>query len=169
MVKDKKIRVLFLCTGNSARSIIAEALLNHLGRAEFEAHSAGSKPVGKVNAGAVRVLSAHKIPTGDPRSKSWDDFAGKGAEAIDIVITVCDNAAAEVCPVWPGHPLTLHWGLPDPAAVSGSNQDIEAAFERTLKALEEKILDLLALAAKNPAKATFLEELKETRLERLSA
>jgi len=159
MVKDKKIRVLFLCTGNSARSIMAESLLNHLGSAEFEAFSAGSTPTGKVNPFALEVLRLNGVPCPGPRSKSWDEFAA--SEPMDIIITVCDNAAAEVCPVWPGHPLTLHWSFPDPAAIEGTREEKHTAFLKTLLKLNLAILDFLAVAAKNPDKDTFLSELKE--------
>lgn len=159
MVKDKKITVLFLCTGNSARSILGEALLNHLGGAEFEAFSAGSTPVGQVNPFALRVLANNNIAVHEPASKSWNAFSGTSAPDLDVIITVCDNAANETCPIWPGHPLTLHWGLPDPAAVEGADLEKEAAFQKTLEDLKVLILDFLALAAKNPAKETFLEEL----------
>ncbi len=160
MVKDKKIRVLFLCTGNSARSILGEALLNHMGRSEFEAFSAGSTPAGAVNPLALKVLADNNIQAPGARSKSWDEFAGANVEPMDIIITVCDNAANEVCPVWPGHPVSLHWGLPDPAAVEDNYEERRLAFLKAQFALNIKILDLLAVAAKNPDKKSFLEELR---------
>lgn len=134
--------VLILCTGNSARSVIAEVLLNHLGGDDYQAFSAGSKPVGAVNPGAVRVLEAHDHSVDSLRSKSWDEFSGTGAAKIDTVITVCDNAAAESCPVWNGSPQTLHWGLPDPAAVA-EDTERAAAFESTYAALRERILEFI--------------------------
>ncbi len=161
MVKDKKLRVLFLCTGNSARSIIAEALLNHLGGSEFEAFSAGSRPTGRVNPFALQTLAGNDIPAPGARSKSWGEFSGK-TEPMDIIVTVCGNARDEVCPVWPGRPLTLHWGVPDPAAVEGTAEEKRLAFLKTLLALNVRVLDFLALAAKNPDKETFLTELQQT-------
>lgn len=155
------IRVLFLCTGNSARSILAEGLLNHHGGGAFEAYSAGSQPLGRVNPLALEALANKGIQTGAARSKNWDEFARPNTPVMDVVITVCDNAAGEVCPVWPGHPLTLHWGLADPAAVDGSLEEKRLAFLKTCLKLELKIFDLLALAAKNPDKETFLAELKQ--------
>jgi protein-tyrosine-phosphatase len=141
------IHVLFLCTGNSARSILGEALLNaHRGASgRFRAFSAGSHPRGVVNPLAIDVLSAKGVPVDGLRSKSWDEFARPGTPAIDIVITVCDDAAAETCPVWPGHPVTVHWGLPDPAAVEGPETAKRSAFEMTAAALESWIDHLVAL------------------------
>src|SRR5882672_9031686 len=111
--------VLFLCTGNSARSILAEAYLNQASRGRFRAYSAGSKPAGRVNPFAIELLQKGRLPTVGLRSKSWDEFARPGAPQIDFIFTLCDSAAAEGCPLWPGHPLTAHWGVPDPAAVQG--------------------------------------------------
>jgi len=118
----KTYNVLFLCTGNSARSILGEALLNQLGRGQFKAYSAGSYPKGAVHPMALQVLAEHGIPTDGLRSKSWDEFAKPGAPKLDFIFTVCDNAAGEVCPIWPGHPMTAHWGIEDPAAVEGDGQ-----------------------------------------------
>jgi arsenate reductase len=132
-----RYNVLFLCTGNSARSIIAEALLNHLGEGRFRAFSAGSKPTGIVNPLAIRALDRHGTPVGEPRSKSWQEFAGHSAPEMDFVITVCDSAAGEVCPAWPGQPITAHWGISDPAAVQGNQAPL--AFTRALLQLERRI------------------------------
>src|SRR6266851_6337428 len=137
--------VLFLCTGNSARSILAEAYLNHAGRGRVSAHSAGSKPAGRVNPFALELLLKGKLPTEGLRSKGWDEFAQPRAPKIDIVITVCDSAAAEVCPVWPGHPVTAHWGVPDPAAVEGSDEQKRRAFKAAFTALSRRIDLFLAL------------------------
>jgi protein-tyrosine-phosphatase len=136
---DSPVRVLFLCTGNSARSIIAEKLLEHLGNGRFQSFSAGSQPTGRINPLAVEALKKHGCPTDGLRSKSWDEFAGADAEKIDIVITVCDSAAAEACPVWPGHPLTTHWGVPDPAAVTGDAPTRAVAFDVALTRLARRI------------------------------
>ena len=131
--------VLFLCTGNSARSILAEVLLNHLGRGRFKAYSAGSHPNGKVNPLAIETLESMRLPTRGLRSKAWDEFAASGAPTIDFVFTVCDNAAAEPCPVWPGKPATAHWGVPDPAAVEGTDAQKRAAFRDAATTLRRRI------------------------------
>jgi protein-tyrosine-phosphatase len=137
--------VLFLCTGNSARSILAEAYLNHAGRGRFRAYSAGSHPGGKVNPFALELLRERGLPTSGVRSKSWDEFAGAGAPRIDFIFTVCDSAAAETCPIWPGHPVTAHWGVPDPAAVEGSDDEKRRAFREAFTALSRRIDLFLAL------------------------
>jgi arsenate reductase len=137
--------VLVLCTGNSARSILGEALLHHLGQGRIRAFSAGSKPTGKPNPGALRLLARKGIDTSAFRSKSWLEFTGEGAPAIDLAVTVCGNAAGEACPVFPGTPLRAHWGLEDPAAVHGSEAEIDAAFEQTWRYLEMRVQALLAL------------------------
>ena len=139
------INLLFLCTGNSARSLIAEGVLRHLGGEAFNAFSAGSHPTGKPNPHAIAVLRQHDIDTGFARSKSWDEFAGADAPQLDLIITVCDNAAGETCPIWPGRPATAHWGLPDPAAVDGPQQAITAAFLDTYDELVQRIRYLLDL------------------------
>jgi arsenate reductase len=137
------IKVLFLCTGNSARSILAEAILSKLGRGRIEAFSAGSQPVGEVNAGAIELLERRGIPTAGFRSRSWNEFAGPDAPAMDHIITVCNNAAGEHCPVWPGHPATEHWDIKDPAGVGTSDAERRAAFEAAYQDLEGRIQALL--------------------------
>jgi arsenate reductase len=137
--------VLFLCTGNSARSIMAEAILNHKGRPDFTAYSAGSHPAGAVRPEALRQLEAAHLPTSGLRSKSWDEFAQPDAPHLDFVFTVCDNAANEVCPVWPGQPMTAHWGVPDPAAVNGTAEEIGKAFRDAFFLLERRISLFLCL------------------------
>lgn len=132
-------RVLFLCTGNSARSILAEAVLNHKGAGRFSAASAGSHPRGSVHPLAIDLLRRLGYPTDDLRSKSWDEFAAPGVPPFHFVFTVCDSAAAEVCPVWPGQPMTAHWGMPDPAAVEGSELERTNAFRDTFRMLERRI------------------------------
>jgi|SRR5690348_5995037 len=137
--------VLFLCTGNSARSIMAEAILNFRGRPTFTAYSAGSHPAGKVRAQALHQLKAARLPTADFRSKSWNEFAQPGSPKLDFVFTVCDNAAQEVCPAWPGQPMTAHWGVPDPAAVRGSEKDVERAYRDAFVAIDRRISLFLSL------------------------
>jgi arsenate reductase len=137
--------VLFLCTGNSARSILAEAILNHKGGATFTAYSAGSHPSGRPRSEAIEQLRSAGISTVGLRSKSWDEFAAPGAPHIDFIFTVCDNAANEVCPIWPGHPMTAHWGIPDPAAVQGTPGEIARAFRDAFTVLDRRINLLLAL------------------------
>ncbi|HEU0162623.1 MAG TPA: arsenate reductase ArsC [Rhizomicrobium sp.] len=131
--------VLFLCTGNSARSIIAEAILNKIGADRFTAYSAGSQPRGLVNPHAIDLLRRLDHPVEGLRSKPWDEFAVSGAPKLDFVITVCDNAAGEACPVWPGQPMTAHWGMPDPAAVEGSPAEIALAFAETYRMLNNRL------------------------------
>jgi arsenate reductase (thioredoxin) len=138
-MKDKTYNVLFLCTGNSARSILAECVLNRLGRGRFKAYSAGSFPKGQVHPFARELLERQGYPTDALRSKSWDEFAAAGAPRLDFVFTVCDNAAGEVCPIWPGQPMTAHWGLPDPAAVDGTPAERRLAFADTLRMLVNRI------------------------------
>jgi arsenate reductase len=136
---EKHYNVLFLCTGNSARSIMAEGIMNAKGRPRFTAYSAGSHPSGTVRPEALRELEAADISTGGLRSKSWEEFASPDAPRIDFVFTVCDNAAKESCPVWPGHPTTAHWGIPDPAAAKGSDEEIQRAFRDTFLMLDRRI------------------------------
>lgn len=141
----KTYNVLFLCTGNSARSVIAEALLNREGRGRFRAYSAGSFPKGQVNPHAIPIVESLGFQASDFRSKSWDEFAAPGAPELDLIITVCDDAAGEVCPVWPGQPVTAHWGIPDPAAATGSEAEIGVAFGEATRQLRNRINLLLAL------------------------
>jgi arsenate reductase (thioredoxin) len=137
--------VLFLCTGNSARSILAEAILNHKAQGSFTAYSAGSHPSGAVRPEALRQLARAGIPTAGLHSKSWDEFSAANAPSMDFIFTVCDNAANEVCPYWPGHPMTAHWGIPDPAAVKGSPEEIARAFRDAFAILDRRISLFLAL------------------------
>ena len=142
---QRPFNVLFLCTGNSARSIMAEAIMNHKGRPNFTAYSAGSHPSGSVRPEALRQLEAARLPIHGFRSKNWDEFAKPGAPKLDFVFTVCDNAANEVCPVWPGQPMTAHWGVPDPAAVRGSEEQVEKAFRDAFFLLDRRISLFLSL------------------------
>ena len=137
--------VLFVCTGNSARSIVAEALVTECSGGRYLGFSAGSHPAGVVNAGALRLLRRKGFRTNGLRSKSWDEFAGPGAPSMDFIFTVCDNAASEACPYWPGHPASAHWGVPDPAAVQGSEAEIDEAFERAFVMLDRRISAFLTL------------------------
>ncbi len=158
MPADRVYNVLFLCTGNSARSILGEALLNHVGQGRFRAWSAGSTPKGKVHPLAIEALRKAGIPTDGLRSKGWEEFATADAPRMDFVFTVCDNAAGEVCPIWPGQPMTAHWGIEDPAAVEGPEFQQRAAFEDALRYLRNRIavfinlplasIDRLALTSK---------------------
>lgn len=136
---DTSFNVLFVCTGNSARSVIAEAILNELGAGRFRGYSAGSHPTGRINPFATQVLETLGHPTDDLRSKDWAEFADDGAPEMDFVFTVCDRAAGEVCPVWPGQPISAHWGLPDPAAVEGTDAEISAAFADTYGKMKRRI------------------------------
>jgi arsenate reductase (thioredoxin) len=155
---NRQYNVLFLCTGNSARSILAESLLNALGQGRFRAFSAGSFPKGQVHPMAIELLKRVHLPTEGFRSKSWDEFASSGAPPIDFIFTVCDNAAGEVCPIWPGKPITAHWGIADPAAAQGTEAEKAFAFRKALKDLETRIklftslpidsLDAMTLQAK---------------------
>ena len=142
---SKTYNLLFLCTGNSARSVIAEALLNKEGGGLFKAYSAGSMPKGEVNPHALSLVQALGFEASDFRSKSWDEFAKPGAPPLDFVITVCDNAAGEVCPIWPGQPMTAHWGIPDPAAAEGTEAEIAAAFAEAARQLGTRIRLFLSL------------------------
>ena len=144
-MQEPPFHVLFVCTGNSARSILAEALLARLGHSRFTAASAGSHPKGEVHPMALRVLEELHLPTAGLRSKSWDEFAGANRQVLHFVITVCDRAAGEACPVWPGQPMTAHWGLPDPAAVQGDDSAVHRAFTDTAIALRRRIELMIAL------------------------
>lgn len=136
---EKAFNVLFLCTGNSARSILAEAILGRLGKQRFHSYSAGSQPKGEPHPQALKLLGSLNYDTTRFRSKSWDEFANPDAPGLDFVFTVCDNAASEVCPVWPGQPMSAHWGVPDPAAVEGSDAEIAAAFSETYRLMNNRI------------------------------
>jgi arsenate reductase len=148
-VSDKVYNVLFVCTGNSARSIMAEGLLNSMGRGRFVAYSAGSHPTGAVNPFALQTLQTLRIPTDGFRSKNWEEFAKPGAPALDFVFTVCDNAAGEMCPVWPGQPMTAHWGVPDPAAFEGTDEEKARVFMSTAVTLKRRIELMLSLPIKS--------------------
>ena len=156
MRQDQTYNVLFLCTGNSARSILAESLLNSLGAGRFHAFSAGSYPKGRVHPLALELLAARGLPTAGLRSKSWDEYAASGAPPMDLIFTVCDNAAGEVCPVWPGKSVSAHWGIPDPAAVEGTQDERRQAFRAALQSLEVRISRLAAL----PIASLGVQELK---------
>ena len=151
--------VLFLCTGNSARSVMAEGIMNFKGRPQFTAYSAGSHPTGKVRSEALRQLEVAHIPTTGFRSKNWDEFAKPNAPKLDFVFTVCDNAANEVCPVWPGQLMTAHWGVPDPAAVTGSPEQIEKAFRDAFFLLDRRISLFLCLPLASIDKLSLKKEL----------
>jgi arsenate reductase len=158
---DKVYNVLFLCTGNSARSIIAEALMNREGGGRFRAYSAGSMPTGRVNPHAAPIVEALGFSASEFRSKSWDEFARPDAPPLDFIFTVCHNAAGEVCPVWPGQPMTAHWGVPDPAAVDGSEAEISAAFNETARQLGNRIRLFLNLPLGSLDRMSLQTRLKE--------
>jgi len=146
---QRAFNVLFLCTGNSARSIMAEAILNKLGRGQFRAYSAGSHPAGQLNPRTVELLRSLGYETSGLRSKSWNEFAKPGAPALDFVFTVCDNAAREPCPVWPGQPMTAHWGVPDPAEATGNEAEVRYAFADALRMLTNRINIFISLPLKS--------------------
>jgi protein-tyrosine-phosphatase len=158
---DRPYNVLFLCTGNSARSILGEALLNRMGKGKFVAYSAGSQPKGAVHPQALALLRRLGFETNMLRSKSWDEFAKPGAPPLDFVFTVCDNAANEVCPVWPGQPMTAHWGVPDPAAVTGSDAEVAHAFRDTLGLLQRRIELFASLPVKTLDRMSLKKRLDE--------
>jgi arsenate reductase len=158
---ERPYNVLFLCTGNSARSVLAEAILNHRGGGRFKAYSAGSHPVGRVNPFAIDQLRHAHVETAGLRSKSWDEFAAPGSPLLDFVVTVCDNAAGEVCPIWPGQPMTAHWGLPDPAAVPGTDEDKARAFRDTYAMLDRRVSLFTSLPIANLDRLTLGERVRE--------
>jgi len=158
---DKVYNVLFVCTHNSARSILAEGLMNSLGGARFKAYSAGSQPGGVVNPFALETLASLRIPTDGFRSKDWDEFARAGAPELDFVFTVCDNAAGEVCPIWPGQPMTAHWGVADPAAFQGTDEQKRKAFWETAVILKRRIELMQALPLATLDKMAIQRELKD--------
>ena len=157
----RPLNVLFLCTGNSARSILAEAYLNARGNGRFRAYSAGSHPNGKVNPFALELLGKHRVDTGGLRSKSWDEFAAPGAPELHFVFTVCDNAAGEACPLWPGQPITAHWGVADPAAAEGSDEHKRKAFLKAFTELSTRINLMLALPTDKLDRQALTGKLKE--------
>lgn len=160
-MSERVYNVLFLCTGNTARSILAEAILNREGRGRFRAFSAGSQPKGRINPVALHLLQRLEYPTAGLRSKSWQEFATPGAPVMDFVFTVCDNAAGEACPYWPGQPMTAHWGVPDPAAVEGSDLDQLNAFRETFRILENRIKIFTSLPLGSIERMKLKEKLNE--------
>lgn len=157
----KPFNVLFLCTGNSARSVIAECLLNRLGEGRFRAFSAGSEPTGRVHPMTLQLLRKSNFDVSGLRSKSWDEFAGPDAPQLDFAFTVCDNAANEVCPIWPGQPMTAHWGVPDPAAAVGSEAERALAFADTMRMLNQRISIFVSLPLESLSKISLQERLDE--------
>jgi arsenate reductase len=160
-MSDREFNVLFLCTGNTARSVLAESILRKDGAGLFNAFSAGSHPKGTVNPFALKVLDSYGYPTEGFRSKTWDEFAGPNAPKMDFVLTVCDNAAGEVCPIWPGYPTTAHWGIEDPAAVEGTDIQKEAAFVTAFKYLRNRISIFVSLPIAGRDKMTLGAKLRE--------
>jgi arsenate reductase (thioredoxin) len=158
---ERPFNVLFLCTGNSARSILAEALVTHWGHGQFVGLSAGSSPKGKVHPIALDLLKHLNVPTDGMRSKSWDEFAQPGAPKLDFVFTVCDNAAGEMCPIWPGQPMTAHWGVEDPAAVEGTEAEKWLAFRKAFRELESRIKVFTSLPIRSLDKVKLQERLRE--------
>jgi arsenate reductase (thioredoxin) len=159
MAMQGRYNVLFLCTGNSARSIMAEAILNRKGRPTFTAYSAGSRPSGRVRLEALKQIAFARLPTDDLRSKAWDEFAKPGAPELHFVFTVCDNAAREACPIWPGQPMTAHWGIPDPAVVEGTPEQIERAFRDAFLILDRRINLFLSLPISSLDKLALKKEI----------
>lgn len=161
MPEAKIYNALFLCTGNSARSILAEAILNREGAGRFRAYSAGSMPAGAVNPYAIDLLKKRNYPTGELRSKSWEEFAADGAPELDFVFTVCDNAANEVCPIWPGQPVSAHWGVPDPAAFEGSEAEKNTVFADAFRMLANRISTFVDLPIHSLDRLTLQKRLRE--------
>jgi arsenate reductase (thioredoxin) len=169
-MRERPYNVLFLCTGNSARSVIAEAILNKAGQGRFRAYSAGSQPKGRINPNTIALLQSLGYDTTGLRSKSWSEFARPGAPALDFVFTVCDNAAGETCPVWPGKPMTAHWGVPDPAEAEGAEAEIALAFKDAYRMLNQRIGIFLALPIRSLDQLSLQQRLKDIgRLEGASA
>jgi arsenate reductase (thioredoxin) len=160
-VAEQPFNVLFLCTGNSARSIMAEAILNKVGAGKFRAYSAGSHPKAQVHAETLRLLRSLDYDTSAFRSKSWDEFSGSDAPRFDFVFTVCDNAAAEACPFWPGQPTTAHWGIPDPAAVTGTPAEVALAFKDAYRTLSQRIAVFAALPLRSLDRLTLRDKLEK--------
>ena len=158
---QKSYNVLFICTGNSARSILAEGLLNAISKGRFKAYSAGSHPKGTVHPMALQELQTLRVPTDGFRSKNWDEFARPDAPKMDFVFTVCDQAAGEACPVWPGQPMTAHWGMPDPAAAEGTDEAKRQAFRDTAVTIKRRLELLMALPMKNLDALALRREVKE--------
>jgi arsenate reductase (thioredoxin) len=158
---DRPFNVLFLCTGNSARSLMAEAILNKLGAGKFHAYSAGSQPKGRVHPETIRLLQGLGYDTSAFRSKSWNEFAKPSAPSLDFAFTVCDNAAGETCPVWPGQPMTAHWGIPDPAEATGNAAEIALAFKDTYRMLHQRIGIFTSLPIRSLDRLSLQSRLKE--------
>jgi arsenate reductase len=158
---DRPFNVLFLCTGNSARSIMSEVMMNAMGAPRFRAFSAGSHPTGRVNPFALELLQKNRLPTEGLRSKDWDEFARPGAPELDFVFTVCDSAAGEVCPIWPGQPITAHWGVPDPAAVEGTDEEKRRAFFKAYSTLQNRIQLFFSLPLAKLDRVALTQRLKE--------
>lgn len=161
MASSRLLNVLFLCTGNSARSIMAEGILGAVGGGRFNAYSAGSHPIGKVNPFAIELLQKNRLATDELRSKSWDEFASPGAPELDFVITVCDAAAGEVCPVWPGQPMCAHWGAPDPAAVEGNDEVKRKAFFTAYNQLFHRLMIFVNLPLEKLDRSTLMQRLDD--------
>jgi len=160
-MSEQPFNTLFLCTGNSARSIMAEAILNKIGKGKFKAYSAGSQPKGEVNPRTIELLRSLGYDTSGFRSKSWNEFARPGAPPLDFVFTVCDNAAGEACPVWPGQPMTAHWGVPDPAEAQGSDAEIALAFKDSYRMLQRRIEIFVALPLRSLDRLSLQAKLKD--------
>ena len=168
-MSERVYNVLFLCTGNSARSILAEAILNREGKGHFKAYSAGSNPAGKVHPYSLDLLRSMDHPIENLRSKNWDEFSGAAAPKLDFVFTVCDNAAGETCPVWPGQPITAHWGIPDPAAVTGSEAEKRAAFTEAYRMMLNRISLFLALPLESIDKMSLQSRLRDIGAQKAEA